>query len=77
MPTFNLLNNLILGSVIIMFAHIVSGVAAWATGYASADQMLAFIVGAAGGTGIVWLAYLLGRFCVWLRRKQVEGDRDA
>lgn len=75
MPTFNLRNILILGSVSVMFAHIATGVAAWGIGGASLDQLLAFVGGAAGGTACIWLIYLVGRFCLWLRRNQVAGDQ--
>lgn len=75
MPLFNLRNVLIVGSVVIMLAHIVTGGLAWLLGAASDKQTVAFIVGAAGGTAIVWIGYFIGRFCQWLRRKQKEGDQ--
>jgi hypothetical protein len=76
MPTeFNLRNVLVAGSVIVVGAHIVTGGLMWLVGAASNEQTIGFMVGAAGGTACVWIAYVFGLFCRWLRRKQVEGDQ--
>lgn len=75
MPPFNLRNILITGSVIVMFAHIMTGGLTWLVDPASNEQTIGFMVNASGGTACVWIAYFFGLFCRWLRRKQVEGDR--
>ncbi len=77
LPPFNLRNVLIAGSVAVIAAHGFVGATAWLLGAATGQQALAFIVGAAGGVAILWTFYAVALFCLWLRRKQVEGDRDA
>lgn len=75
MPPFNLRNALIAGSVIIVSIHAFTGTLAWLFGAATGQQTVVFIVGSVGGCAAVWIAYFIGLFCLWLRRKQVEGDR--
>lgn len=74
-PTFNLINVLINASLFTLLLHIAVAALLWGTGAYSTVQASHFCLGSLMGVVIIWLAYVFGRFCKWLRRKQVEGDQ--
>jgi hypothetical protein len=53
-----------------------AGIAAviWACGIESGAWAAAFAIGSGMGVALIWSLYYALRFCLWLRKKQVEGD---
>jgi hypothetical protein len=64
-----------LGSGAVLIIHVVIAVAIWACGIQSGRHAATFALGAGLGVALIWVAYYALLFCLWLRRKQVEGDR--
>ena len=64
---------LVQGSVAVMLPHFLFAVG-WGLYTQSIQQAVGIIVGAALGAALVWCLYGVSLACLWLRRKQLEGD---
>ena len=65
---------LVEGSVVVGAVHLL-GAAIFALHRPS--EALQFALGALAGIALVWTLYIIALGCIWLRRKQVEGDQTT
>ncbi len=64
---------LIEGSVVSLMLHYLVAVG-WGLYTQSLTQATALAIGATLGVSLVWALYGAALACLWLRRKQLEGD---
>lgn len=76
MEPFNFKKALLIATVGSILIHGIILVMTALTVGLSLTECFSFLIGVSLGVLLCWSVYGLALFCMWLRRKQVEGDRQ-